>query len=333
MKQKNDHIQVINSLRGLAALAVCVYHFVCTTTGYVTNNYVLDIFHFGNKGVHVFFIISGIVIPLSMIKANYKYSLFFKFILKRFTRIEPPYLGVVLLGIIYLIARNYVPSANPIDLTPSFRDVMLHLGYLVPFVEDAKWINPVFWTLSIEFQYYLFLAVSFPLVLSNKYYLRYLFYAISLYGPMLLVRDQSFYPFWSPYFSLGIFYILYRTQKINNLEYVIITLLAAVQIVNNQGYLDLGIGVGTLLIIHNFSTFKNKIGEFLGDISYSVYLLHSIVGSAFVNFMSHRYTEPYQKVIVILFGIGITIGASYIYWKLIEKPSQKLAKRIKLKKD
>ena len=60
MKKKSEHIEVINSLRGLAALAVCVYHFVCTTIGYVTNDQILDIFHFGSKGVQVFFIISGV---------------------------------------------------------------------------------------------------------------------------------------------------------------------------------------------------------------------------------------------------------------------------------
>ena len=332
MKAKIGHINSINSLRGLAALSVVFYHFICTTTDYITNQTVLDIFHFGNKGVQVFFIISGIVIPLSMIKAKYSLPLFGKFILKRFTRIEPPYIGVVLIGILYLYARNFVPSSAQVDLTPSIRDVALHFGYLVPFVEDAKWIKPVFWTLSVEFQYYLFLAIIFPLALQPKLYKRTIFYACILLFPILIPTGVEFLPYWSPFFGLGIFYILYRTSKINNLEYVFITFLTSILVVKNQGYLDLGIGIFTLIIIHNFSNFKSKIGSFLGDISYSVYLLHSVVGSAYVNFMSHRFNEPLGQFFVILSGILITILSAYIYWKLIEKPSQRLAQKIKLKR-
>ena len=151
MKKESNQILVINSLRGLAALAVCFYHFVCTTTGFINNETILEIFNFGKKGVQVFFIISGIVIPLSMLKSGYKIKLLGKYLLKRFIRIEPPYLVAVVLGILYLYARNFIPSSTTIDLTPSFRDIMLHIGYLVPFIEDATWINPVFWTLSIEF--------------------------------------------------------------------------------------------------------------------------------------------------------------------------------------
>ena len=330
MKAKShSHISVINSLRGLAALTVCLYHFVCTTTGYITNQIVLDVFHFGAKGVQVFFIISGIVIPLSMIKSDYKISFFPKFILKRFIRIEPPYLGVVILGIIYLVVRNYIPSSNNIDLTPSVRDVFLHIGYLVPFVEDAQWINPVFWTLSIEFQYYLILAISFPLMMSQIKYLRFLFYLILFLFPIIIPSGQSFFPYWSPYFALGIFYVLYLTKKINNLEFFILLIIASVLVVQNQGFLDLFIGYGTLIVIHNFKSFTNKVGEFMGKISYSLYLLHSIIGSAFVNFMSHRVSDPFGKFFVILSGVAITIISAYIYWRLIEKPSHKLAQKIK----
>ena len=264
-----------------------------------------------------------------MIKINYKLNYFPKFILKRFTRIELPYIAVVILGIIYLLVRNYVPLANNVDITPSIRDVFLHIGYLVPFFEDAKWINPVFWTLSVEFQYYLMLAIAFPLALSSKQYLRIAFYILILLFPFVINTGQSFLPYWGAYFSVGIFYALFITNKISKIEYATISLFAALIIYYNQGLIDLSIAIVTLLIIHNFSKFTNKLGEFFGKISYSVYLLHSIVGSAFVNYMSHIYKEPYQKIIVITSGVLITIISAYIFWILIERPSQKLAKKIK----
>ena len=267
---------------------------------------------------------------MSMLKVNYHFKLLPKFILKRFTRIEPPYIGVVFLGVLYLVARNYVPSAAQIDLTPSFRDVMLHLGYLVPFVEDAKWVNPVFWTLSVEFQYYLFLAITFPLVLSKVSYLRFLFYFLVLVIPFLGLGGQSFYSNWSAYFGLGIFYVLYITKRIDILEFMLITVLASIAVYFVQGLLDLCIGLCTLGVVHFFRSFTTKIGEFFGKISYSVYLLHSIVGAAFINYMSHIYRVPYQKALVIIGGLVVTILMSYIYWKIIERPSQKWSNKIKL---
>ena len=329
---KNSHIPIINTLRGLAALSVCLYHFVCTTTGYINSQSVLNVFHFGSKGVQMFFIISGIVIPLSMIKFNYSFKNLPKFILKRFVRIEPPYLGVVLIGCIYLFIRNYIPSANNIDLTPSFRDVVLHIGYLVPFVDDAKWINPVFWTLSIEFQYYLFLAISFSLALSKKYWHRYVFYALLLIFPLILTSNQSFFPIWSAYFAFGIFYALYITNYIKWKEYLVVSIIAGTIVYFTLGAIDLSIAVFTLMIINQFSTIKFKIGDFFGNISYSLYLLHSIVGSAFVNFMSHIYVKPYEKIVVIFIGVAISIASSYVYWKFIEKPTQKLAQKIRITK-
>ncbi|WP_420792884.1 acyltransferase family protein [Lentisphaera profundi] len=119
-------------MRGFAAIAVCLYHFVCTTTGYIENEQLLNFFAWGAKGVQMFFIISGVVIPLSMIKDNYTYNNFSYFIKKRFIRIEPPYIATVILGILYLVLRNHIPGSTPIDMTPSVRDTLLHIPYFIP---------------------------------------------------------------------------------------------------------------------------------------------------------------------------------------------------------
>ena len=68
------HLPIIDVLRGWAALSVCLFHYVCTTTGYIETKLITDLFNFGAKGVQVFFIISGMVIPLSMINLKYSYA-------------------------------------------------------------------------------------------------------------------------------------------------------------------------------------------------------------------------------------------------------------------
>ncbi|MEO0404567.1 MAG: acyltransferase [Bacteroidota bacterium] len=331
MKNKSGQIIIINSLRGLASLAVCLYHFVCTTTGFITNETLLNIFTYGKKGVHVFFIISGIVIPLSLLKSNYKIRSIGKYLLKRFIRIEPPYLAAVALGIAYLVARNFVPGSTQLDMTPSVRDIFLHIGYLVPFVEGAKWINPVFWTLSIEFQYYLFLSILFPLALSKKPILNWVLNAIVITNPFIL-STRGFYLHWSAFFGVGIFYALFRSNVYTKTEFFITVALCSVVIFIEQSWIDLLIALTTISVIHAFPHVKGKIGLFLGEISYSLYLVHSIVGAAFINFMSHRISSPGGKFMVILGGIFISISFAYLFWRFIEKPSQRKSQQIKMSK-
>lgn len=332
MKKGSKQIIVINSLRGIAALAVCLYHFVCTTTGYFTDELLLDIFHFGKKGVQLFFIISGIVIPLSMINLNYQIKQFGKYLLKRFIRIEPPYLMAVAAGILFLYARNFVPSSAAVDLTPSLRDVLLHIGYLVPFVKDAEWISPVFWTLSIEFQYYIFLALLFPLALSGKKVWQWAFSLIVVALPFLQTPG-SFYLHWSAYFGIGIFYALFISKKYTRTEFLVALALSSVSVYFAQGPIDLSIGLGSLAVIHFFPNFKTKVGLFLGDISYSLYLLHAIVGAGVINFLSHRFTAPIEKFGVVLVGIAVSILSAYVFWRFIEKPSQNRSRKIKINAD
>ena len=327
MDKKSDHILIINSLRGLAATAVCFYHFVSTTKDYVNDETLLSVFKYGDHGVQLFFIISGIVIPLSMIKSGYTLRNWKNFMLKRFIRIEPPYLVAVAIGIVYLIGRNYVGGKAPVDLTPTLTDILLHLGYLIPFVENANWVNPVFWTLAVEFQYYIALSLLFPLALSGKLFLRSIFYALFI-GAGFATLSYAFFPHWGPYFLVGIIYILMRKELISKLEFGVVALILAPIIYINLGVADIGIAVVSLLVIHFFSNFKTKLTLFLGKISYSLYLVHSMIGAAFINYLSHIYTEPYQKFIVISLGFAISVGSAYLLYRFVEKPSHNWAKKI-----
>jgi peptidoglycan/LPS O-acetylase OafA/YrhL len=326
MDKKNDQIAIINSLRGIAAVAVCFYHFVCTTIDFVDHPFILDFFHFGQKGVQLFFIISGIVIPLSLIKSDYNLSKWKHFMVKRFIRIEPPYLVAVGIGIFYLFIRNYIPGTATADLSPSFTTILLHLGYLIPFVEGHEWISPVFWTLAVEFQYYLALSLVFPLVLSSKIALRIIFYLIFIGGGFLGLPD-GFFPHWAPYFLVGILYILWLKNKIEPFEYWIMNFVLAPILYYLLGGVDLGIAILGLLIIHYFANAQSKITLFLGKISYSLYLIHAMIGGAFVNYLSHLYTAPYQKVLIVLIGFGISVLSAYMLYRFVEKPSHAYAKK------
>lgn len=332
MKQKYN-LPIIDTLRGVAALSVCLFHYICKTIDYVKNETVLGIFEYGHYGVQMFFIISGIVIPVSMIIGNYQYASWLQFLKKRFVRIEPPYLISILIAVAYLYIRNFIPSvSNPDNLVPSFSTVFFHLGYLVPFIEGVKWINPVYWTLAIEFQYYLCLSLMFPLLLSNDLKQRILFYALLCLPSFFpILRSSLFILHWLPLFLMGILYAMWRFEKIKLAEYAVVSLFCAFLVVHYIGVIDLVVGVLTLGLIYFFEDFKNPVTKFFGDISYSVYLVHTITGAPVINLLSHKYREPYQQFLVISLGIAIAIGSAYLMYRFVELPSKRWASQIKYK--
>lgn len=328
MKQKTDHIEIINSLRGVAAVAVCFYHFVSTTLNFIDTQWLIDAFEYGKKGVQLFFVISGIVIPLSMIKWNYKLTDFGTFLLKRFVRIEPPYLAAVIIAIFYLFIRNFIPGTAAVDLMPTPLEIILHIGYLIPFFENTEWVNPVFWTLAVEFQYYLFLALLFPLVLYTKNaWGRLLFYAI-FFSMGFLGTSFEFFTHWAPYFLSGIIYIIWRKAIIKNLEFALLSLLTGSVIFYLYGATDFGIAVCTLLLIQYLPNLKTKITTFLGKISYSLYLLHTITGTAIINYLSHHVETGWAKFLTVTIGLLVSIFSAYLMYRFLEKPTHNYAKKI-----
>lgn len=323
------HIPVIDSLRGVAALLVCLYHFVCTTADYIYDDHVLSTFHLGYYGVHIFFVISGIVIPLSMLVGDYSPRSFLPYIAKRFIRIEPPYLFSLVLAIGYLIARNHVPGTAPVDLTPDVSTVLLHLGYLIPFFDGHDWLNNVYWSLAVEFQYYLLLCLVFPLLVSSVRWRRILTYVLLLTLALLTTRTTSMLPVWLPLFMVGISYVLWRFDKIDLLEFALVQICSLCLV---YYYIDIEatiFGGATLALVHFAGSWRNKISAFFGNISYSLYLVHTIIGSAIINYLSHSYRLPWQKPIVIIIGLSASIFAAYVMYLLIEKRSKGWASRVK----
>ena len=68
-----DRITNLDLLRGLAALAVCIFHF--DHDGALGVPSVSRVLSYGYLGVQMFFVISGFIIPYSMLRSGYRLSL------------------------------------------------------------------------------------------------------------------------------------------------------------------------------------------------------------------------------------------------------------------
>jgi len=325
----DSHIQVLDTLRAFAALSVCLFHFVCTTTGYFTDPVLLSIFDVGQYGVQMFFVISGFVIPWSMHHAGYQYKNFLSFFLKRLSRLEPPYLVSVILALVLLFAREKVMGKANDHIEISSTQIFLHLGYLIPFFKEYHWLNSVYWTLAVEFQYYLFIALLFVPLIKSKLISRILIYigicVVSFFFP------ENFLPYSLPVFLLGILLFLFKASYIKNEEYYTSTLLLLILCFWKYPFVSVLFSLIPVVSILYFEKLKIAGLHFAGKFSYSIYLIHPILGASFINVLSHRLTAPMEKVVVICAGIVVTLISSYIMYIVVERPSKRLSASIKYK--
>ena len=151
----------IDGLRGIAALAVVAFHFrlaIVRNTADRLPAWLDVLFRHGGLGVHVFFVISGIVIAFSVRKGAETWGYLGRFALRRPLRLDPPYWLTLALELALIrVGLMFVPSlGTPV---PSLGQIGADLLYAQN-VLDVGNIVPVFWTLCYEVQYYLFFVAG-----------------------------------------------------------------------------------------------------------------------------------------------------------------------------
>ncbi|MET4083606.1 peptidoglycan/LPS O-acetylase OafA/YrhL [Pedobacter sp. UYP30] len=321
-------IASVDMLRAIAALSVCLFHFSNGNPNYFPNGFWLkEVGSIGWAGVQIFFVISGFIIPYSLFANNYKYADYKFFLLRRFARIEPPYFC----AIIICLALNYLSTLSPYFKGEPFKfdfiNIALHFGYLNAFF-NQNWINPAFWTLAIEFQFYLLIAALFPLLVHSKVWIRYLVLSAFLISSLLIKNGGLIFGF-TPYFVLGILIFYNKTHLLSTKYCIFLNLLILALIYYNNGIVPCAFAAFaclSLLFIHHYS---NKYLLFIGSISYSIYLIHVPIGGRIINFSMNFVKGNEGRSMILLLAICVVTVMSYIFYKLIEKPSIKLSKSIR----
>lgn len=278
------------------------------------------VLHFGQQGVAVFFVISGFIIPYSLWNSNYERKDFFKYIFKRSVRIDPPYLLVLLICLLF----GSIYHLYPFD----FLKVVFHIAYLIPF-SHYDWYQSVFWTLGLEFQFYIIIGLLFPYFKkANIYYICIALLVIGCSG-YFINHSPNFILGNIHYFILGIFCFLYQKSRINlkftHILIFVLSIFLMKTISATTGIIGL---LSCLAILH--LNFKTLITNFLGKISYSLYLVHSLAAEIILLlFPSIHQIKPYP---LFIFLVLINIFIAYIFYLIIEKPALRWAGKIKFNK-
>ena len=283
-KSKSRLVEV-DALRGLAALAVVLFHYTTRFAElFAPNPPPTFSFPGGHYGVNLFFIISGFVIFMTLEKTSRPMD----FVLSRFSRLFPAYWVAIILtlSITHLLGL----PGKLVDVKTAFGNlIMIHSLFGIPHVDG------VYWTLEVELLFYcgMFLLYWFQRLHQIHYALLGLLALRLTY--FVLAQGFGIELSWTisrllilgyiPWFSLGISIYL-ATSRHNKSEWrrpavtagcAIVTLL----IVDSLFVAALAITLGTTVFLaasNHASLLRHRIPVWLGTISYPLYLLHENIG-------------------------------------------------------
>ncbi len=309
----------VQALRGIAALMVCVFHLAGHTDGVrrllPDGDAVLQLSSYGPTGVFVFFVISGFIIPYSMHRSNYDIGQFLIFFKKRLWRLHPPYILTLLLTIAVVAFNNFYGKSNE-DLG-AIR-LLSHFFYTTKII-NLEWLNPIFWTLAIEIQYYLLLALTFSWFNGDKFWQRATFISILLASTYFL-KDDRFLTFYIGPFVLGFSIFYFLIKKINFLEAALYAVLASINILYFVG--PHWLIAGTFAVFFILYIIKTpRILNGLGEISYSLYLTHPLFGGLFIYLLLPYISGPWSGYAILTGGVVFSIFVSHLFYLLIERRS------------
>lgn len=341
----------IDYLRGILALLIMVYHygnwgdlFTPEASSFLTRNALY--------GVSLFFIISGFSLTVTYFHRFNRLDVarITDYFFKRFARIYPLFWLIVCLFLVFvLLTGKDFPQTSQIlsNLTISFA-----------FFEGQKGLTPGSWSIGIEIVFYVLLPiVLYSLHVIRSF--RLILFIVSI-GTLMYLSSYTMYNdvdiknYWSVYLNLinhvyffvfgmfmGVLFLEYRTLFVLKAPVIftgIILLLIFLlwypiegnivsllyqenRIILSLVYFLIFYFFVTLHFILDHNRLGNKLFEYLGDISYTVYLLHPLVYK-YMNYFIFGKIHLAQGV-KIMAMIASTLLLSGLIYKMYEIPAKK----------
>ncbi len=350
-KAPTQRIEFIDALRAIAVLGVIAIHTIGWAAASFPKAIGFAILH-GSLGVQLFFLISGFAMFLT-IHAGKDSKLNLKaFYLRRIFRIAPLYF---LLLIIILSMRGFWSGTSGF----SGMNILSHFLFIDSF--SPYWmiggIIGVEWTLSIEMTFYAFIPVFQKYIKNRQSAL--IAFIVSVIGSFVYAKlllphspipEQDYWTvfvfrgliFQLPMFMLGflLYFIIYPEREIAPVKkYNSKLLLCAGALILPILYIfnhsvPLGLlffGFAYFLYRYPVKLLVNKIFTYIGRISYSMYLLHLLVGGyarALLDYFNLHLSELWYATLLFLITILFTMAVSTLTYYFIEKPGIALGKKL-----
>lgn len=367
MKNNQTKILYLDGLRGVAALIVVIHHFTIaffwgTYTAeskyyhYFFEKYIaltpLNLLIAGDFSVHVFFVLSAIVIARKFYKSN-DYLELTKQIFKRYFRLAIPVSIVIVIVSIFLYFGWFYNSKTAdfmgsgawlkgfFNLVPNFNDMVSEIISSKVFLQDSNKFNLVFWTLGYElrgsmlvflvaivrnkFKYKTLLYTSLVSLFFGTYYLSFIFGLIIL--ELMTIEKLPKINYRKPLGLILIGLTIYLGSNPTSGRWIYQAWSDfAILFTKETWMMSHSIAAGLLVLIVVTSEklkylLSTKSIVFLGKISFGVYLLHMIIFASLSCYITYRLMDSDMKyytifLVSIIPGIIVTFIAAYYFTML-----------------
>ena len=199
-----------------------------------------------------------------------------------------------------------------------------------------KWYVAVFWTLGVEAQFVLAILVVFPLLSHPKQWVRVAVVLAWALAPLTVDKGPSILTYMALYgMGMAVYLKLHKSLP----EWVFLVLLGLafrsqyVAVSQNAAWTALG----TALIVAYVPQLSEKWvkrlkTDYLGQLSYSFFLLHITFGGAvMVHFKHFPNTWIYQFPAVLL-ATAFSVFIAALFHRWIEHPLHVYARKLKAKR-
>jgi len=361
----NNRYSTVDCLRGIAALAVVLYHLAPAAfsdpTSAELSTCILSIAKLGYLGVAIFFVVSGFVIAASVKHTLVSFTYIKKYIIKRSLRLDPPYWLSIAVHAALVYATIFLLGIE--QVTPTLRQIIAHIFYMQDLLRYGN-ITNVYWTLCLEVQNYIFFCLVFAIanlpapdgLISKlwKYFPAVVFSASVLYSLLIsgkLLKSPLpgiFFPYWYLFMIGATAYWVGITKELSQKYFVLLmlaTLLASINVANNFEYvigIYVGMATGLFLVVAALKArlsvwLRSGLLLYLGRISYSLYLFHTVVGEQFIHTFQRILAPKFgwdlssdlASFALLIFSVLFCVAISHCVYMLLEKPSMQISKDIK----
>jgi peptidoglycan/LPS O-acetylase OafA/YrhL len=340
MKEQGDRTGEFHSvqyLRGIAALAVIYFH---------TKVYIPDFAwpigrQFGYGGVDLFFVVSGFIM---MVTTSAKPQSTWAFYLRRIIRVVPLYWGATLTAAVLFLV---IPGAF-LKQTITFNHVVLSLLFIPHHVEGEIGAPPFFkigWTLNFEMFFYLVfgLTLFWRAAWQRLLVIAILFVGLTIGGVIFKPSNPALGYYTSPFvleFLLGgiVGHLMARgVLRCVPLQTIWIGSILATTCVlliggrQGDGFgrtLTMGLPAAALLAFAVATELRGSMPrllllERLGNASYSIYLAHPFVLTAFKAIGKALHVPSADPIVGAVGVVGAVTAAAIfglIVYRFVEQP-------------
>lgn len=318
---QSKRITELDSLRGLAALIVMLFHYGWRFGEMFPGATHLTLpVQWGAYGVHLFFAISGFVIFMTLDRTKTVAD----FVVSRFSRLYPVYWACIAITMAVLAMLPVTELNQPLWVA------MIDLSMVQSLFKVAS-VDGVYWSLFVELCFYACMTGLWRIgllrrpewVLIGWIGLKILWAAVPALpytiGALLIVK-------YIPFFAIGMtaYRVWIGQRRISEQGLVLLAGLAATWWVDGSEFAVVYIAVAAitcLLAIGKLRWASHPILLWLGAISYPLYLLHQNIGYAVMIHIAPFGVPPLAAVVL---AILLSFALAYVVHRFVERPSLKL---------